>query len=61
MKREVKIGVFAVAMLLCAWAGIRFLGGIDLFSRNRVYYAAYDSINGVQPASPLFIRSRIHI
>lgn len=56
MKREVKIGVFAVAMLLCAWAGIRFLGGIDLFSRNRVYYAAYDSINGVQTASPIFIK-----
>jgi len=56
MKREVKIGVFAVAMLLCAWAGIRFLSGIDLFSRNRVYYAAYDRINGVQTASPIFIK-----
>ena len=55
MRKEIKIGIFAVAMLLCAWAGIRFLSGIDLFSRNRVYYASYDKIDGVQSASPVFI------
>ena len=56
MKREVKIGVFAVAMLIAAWAGIRFLKGFDLFSRNEVYYAAYDQVGGVQTASPLMMR-----
>lgn len=56
MKREVKIGLFAVAMIGCAWAGIRFLSGIDIFSRNNVYYAAYDQISGVQAASPVLIR-----
>ena len=35
---------------------IRFLSGIDIFSRNTDYYAAYDQINGVQPASPIMIR-----
>lgn len=55
MKREVKIGIFAVAMLLCAWGGIRFLSGIDLLSRNCVYYAVYDRINGVQAASPIIV------
>lgn len=34
MRREVKIGVFAVVMLGCLWGGIRFLSGIDIFSRN---------------------------
>ena len=53
MKREVKIGVFAVAMTLAAWAGIRFLKGFDIFGRNTVYYAAYDQIAGVQAASPV--------
>lgn len=53
MKREVKIGVFAVAMILAAWAGIRFLKGFDIFGRNTVYYAAYDQIAGVQAASPV--------
>lgn len=56
MKREVKIGIFAVAMIGAAWAGIRFLKGFDIFSRNSVYYAAYDQINGVQNASPIMMK-----
>lgn len=56
MKREVKIGVFAVLVIGCAWAGIRFLSGIDIFSRNSEYYAAYDQINGVQTASPIMMK-----
>ena len=56
MRKEVKIGLFAIAMLLCAWAGIRFLSGIDLFSRSNVFYAAYNKIDGVQTASPIFIK-----
>ena len=56
MKREVKIGIFAVAMIGVAWAGIRFLKGFDIFSRNVEYYAAYDQINGVQNASPIMIK-----
>ena len=42
MRREVKIGIFAVLMIGALWAGIRFLKGFDIFSRNAVYYAAYD-------------------
>ena len=56
MKREVKIGIFAVLMILAAWAGIRFLQGLDIFSRNAVYYAAYDRINGLQAASPITMK-----
>ncbi len=56
MKREVKIGIFAVAMIALAWAGIRFLQGFDLLRRNAIYYAAYDQINGVQPASPVMMK-----
>lgn len=56
MKREVKIGIFAVAMIGAAWAGIRFLKGFDIFSRNSQYYAAYDQINGVQNASPIMMK-----
>lgn len=56
MKREVKIGLFAVAMIGAAWAGIRFLKGFDIFSRNLEYYAAYDRIDGVQAASPILLR-----
>ncbi len=56
MKREAKIGIFAVVMLIAAWAGIRFLKGFDIFSRNAVYYAAYDQVGGVQTASPIMVK-----
>lgn len=56
MKREVKIGMFAVAMLLLAWAGIRFLSGLDIFSRNTEYVAVYDQVNGVREASAVMMK-----
>lgn len=56
MKREVKIGIFAVAMIGVAWGGIRFLKGFDIFGGNTEYYAAYDQINGVQSASPIMMK-----
>lgn len=56
MKREVKIGIFAVVMILAAWAGIRFLKGFDIFGRNAVYYASYDQVSGVQSASPIMMK-----
>ena len=55
MKREVKIGIFAVVMLLALWAGIRFLSGIDIFSRNITYYASYENVSGLQTAAPVTI------
>ena len=55
MKKEVKIGIFAVVMLLALWAGIRFLSGIDIFSRNIIYYASYENISGLQTAAPITI------
>ncbi len=56
MKREIKIGIFTVAMILVAWGGIRFLSGIDLLSTNTNYYAHYSEINGIQNASPIFVK-----
>ena len=56
MKREIKIGIFAVLMIGALWAGIRFLKGFDLFSRNMVYYAVYDQVDGVQNASSVLIQ-----
>ncbi len=56
MKREAKIGLFAVAMICAAWAGIRFLKGFDVFGRNAEYYAVYDQVGGVQAASPVMAK-----
>ena len=56
MKREVKIGIFAVTMIVAVWAGIRFLQGLDILSRNAVYYASYDQVSGIQAASPIMLK-----
>ncbi|MBR4149362.1 MAG: MCE family protein, partial [Rikenellaceae bacterium] len=37
------------------WAGIRFLSGIDIFSRNIIYYASYENVSGLQTAAPITI------
>lgn len=55
MKKEVKIGIYAVVILLAAWAGIRFLGGLDVFGRSRNYTAHYEQVNGLQDAAAVVI------
>ena len=55
MKKEVKIGNYAVFILLCAWAGIRFLSGLDVFGRTRNYTAHYEQVNGLQDAAAVVI------
>lgn len=55
MKKEIKIGIFAVVVLLCTWAGIRFLSGLDVFSRTKTYYINYTDVAGIEQASPVKI------
>ena len=55
MKKEVKIGIYTVIILLCAWAGIRFLNGLDVFGRSHNYMAHYESVNGLQDAAAVVI------
>jgi phospholipid/cholesterol/gamma-HCH transport system substrate-binding protein len=55
MRKEVKIGIYAVVILLCAWAGIRFLSGLDVFGRSRNYKAHYEQVNGLQDAAAVVI------
>lgn len=56
MKKEVKIGIYAVVIILASWAGIRFLSGIDIFGRNASYYAYYEQAPGLETASSVVIR-----
>lgn len=55
MKREVKVGIFAIAVLLVGWGVIRFLKGADIFSSTNTYYAYYTQVGGIQPASHVMI------
>ncbi|MFI3259281.1 MAG: MlaD family protein [Rikenellaceae bacterium] len=55
MKKEVKIGIFTILIILCAWGGIRFLSSIDIFSREKSYYAYYDRVDGVQRSASVYL------
>ncbi len=56
MKREFKIGLFAVLVLAGLYWGINFLKGRDIFRRNMDYYAWYDNVSGIQLSSPVVIK-----
>lgn len=56
MKKEVRIGIYAVVIILLAWAGVRFLSGLQVFGGGAVYTAYYEDADGLKPASPVMIR-----
>ncbi len=56
IRREVKIGIFALAMLVCLYLGINYLKGKDVFSGDRPYYALVDHTNGLQTSAPVMVR-----
>ena len=37
MKREIKVGLFAVAVLIVGWGVIRYLKGSEIFSSSNTY------------------------
>lgn len=56
MKREVKVGLYALLMLFALYWGINFLRGKDIFKRTDTYYATYDQVNGIQKSSAIVIK-----
>ncbi|HIZ86435.1 MAG TPA: MCE family protein [Candidatus Coprenecus stercoravium] len=47
MRKEVKIGIFAVIIIAAALFMIEFLKGKDLFHKNNTYYIIYPSVDGI--------------
>ena len=56
MRKEVKIGIYAIVIIIAAWAGIRFLSGADILGRNHTYTAHYEQVNGLQEAAAVVLR-----
>jgi len=53
--KETKIGIiFIVASVLLFW-GYNFLKGKDVFTKERVFYAKYYDVSGLEKADPIFI------
>ena len=56
IRREVKVGIFGIIMLVVAYWGINFLKGVDILSANHTYHVVYDKSNNIEISSPVLIR-----
>jgi phospholipid/cholesterol/gamma-HCH transport system substrate-binding protein len=56
IRREFKIGLFAVIVILVSWWGITWLGAQDLFKSYNTYYVYYDQVS-----KDLKVSSRVYI
>ena len=56
LSREVKIGLFALAMLVSLYLGVNYLKGKEVFSGDRFYYALFDQTSGLQTSAPVLLR-----
>ena len=45
--RAIKVGFFAVLMLLALYIGFNYLRGLDVFSPEQPYYVKFSSISGL--------------
>ncbi|MCQ2216412.1 MAG: MlaD family protein [Bacteroidales bacterium] len=53
MKRNIRIGIFALASILIVVFGINYLKGEDLLYRGKKLYALYDNVDGLSEACPV--------
>lgn len=56
IKKEFKIGIFAIIVILVSWWGISWLGGQDLFKAYNTYDIYYDEVS-----KDLQVSSRVYI
>lgn len=56
IRKEVKMGLFAIAIIAVAYWGINFLKGIDILSSNNEYYAYYEKSENIEVSSQILIR-----
>ncbi len=56
LSREVKIGLFALVMLVSLYLGVNYLKGREVFSGDRFYYALFDQTSGLQTSAPVLLR-----
>lgn len=55
MKKEIKIGLFAIIVIAAALFMIEFLKGKDVFSKNNTFYIIYPTVEGLGISSTVTI------
>lgn len=56
IKREFRVGLMTIIAIFVLYFGLNFLKGVDIFTPINYYYANYDSVDGLVPSSPVFIK-----
>lgn len=56
LRKEFKIGVFAVIVIAVSWWGIKWLGGQNVLLTSDTYYVYYDNVSGLQESSRVKLR-----
>ena len=56
MKKELKIGIFVVAVLVASFFVLNYLRGEDIFNREYRVVSRYENVEGLVPSAPLFIK-----
>ncbi len=56
LKKEYKIGLFAIITLVSIYIVINFLKGQDLFNKKNEFYTVFESVDGLTATGPVFIK-----
>ena len=56
LRREFKIGIFAVIVILVSWWGIKWLGGQNLLKSTNTYYVYFDEVPGLMESARVNLR-----
>ncbi len=56
MKKEFKIGLFAVVVLVVSFFVLNYLRGEDIFNREAEYVAMYSNAEGLVASAPVFVK-----
>ncbi|OQX76569.1 MAG: hypothetical protein B6D61_08615 [Bacteroidetes bacterium 4484_249] len=59
ISKEFKIGLIVTLSLALLYWGFNFLKGEDVFTNDRVFYAVYNDVGGLEKANPVLINGLI--
>ena len=55
MNKEFKVRLVVLILISTLIIAVNYLKGLNLFSNNRIFYAVYEDIGGLQVGSPVMV------
>lgn len=56
MKKEIKIGIFVVTVIVLSFFVLNYLRGVDIFNREITLVSEYDNVEGLVASAPVYIK-----